>query len=94
MRAEDAIERLLSLAEEATRAGEKDLARRYVYLAKRTSMKHRVRIGERKHWLCRCGAYLVPGVNCRVRVKDNWIAVFCEECGGYKRFGNFRAKHM
>jgi ribonuclease P protein subunit RPR2 len=94
MRAEEAIEHLLSLAEEATKKNEKDLARRYVYLARKISMKHRVRIGERKNWICQCGSYLVPGVNCRVRVKDNWITVFCEECGSYKRFGNFRAKHM
>jgi ribonuclease P protein subunit RPR2 len=94
MRADELIERLLSLAEEATKNGEKDIAARYVYLAKRTSMKHRVRIGERKHWICKCGAYLVPGINCRVRVKDNWISLFCEDCKSYKRYGNFRAKHM
>jgi ribonuclease P protein subunit RPR2 len=95
MSAEEVIESLLSLAEEATKKGEKDLARRYVYLARRVSMKHRERIRrERKFWMCRCGAYLVPGINCRVRVKNNWITLFCEECSSYKRVGNFRAKHM
>jgi len=94
MRADELIEHLLSLAEEATKNGEKDAAYRYVYLAKRTSMKHRVRIGERKRWICKCGAYLVPGINCRVRVEDNWISIFCEDCKSYKRYGNFRAKHM
>lgn len=67
------------------------LAQRYVYLARRISMKSRVRIPRRwKIFICRgCKKLMVPGLNCRVRVqrrRNPHVVLTCLMCGHVKRF--------
>ena len=92
--AQERIGILLEEAEKSTISGEKEFAKRYVYLARRIAMRYRVKIPrEKRIWICKnCYSYLCPGVNCRIRIKRNTITIFCEECKSYKRFGKIKEK--
>ncbi|MDT8357784.1 MAG: ribonuclease P, partial [Methanomicrobiaceae archaeon] len=64
------------------------LSDRYVALARRISMRQRVRIPrELQRRFCRkCHAYLVPGVNARVRVHRGRVVTTCLVCGHRRRY--------
>ena len=81
------IERLFRLAGEACRE-RPDLADRYVDIARRISMRHRVSIPrELKRNVCKnCCGYLAPGINARVRIDGRNILITCQRCGGIKRY--------
>jgi len=85
--AEERIQRLFELAEKAY-LQKPDLADRYVDIARRISMRHRVGIpGDLKKRVCKkCGSYLVPGENCRVRLDGSRILITCLKCGAVKRY--------
>jgi ribonuclease P protein subunit RPR2 len=76
------IKRLFELADEFFEL-DPNLSKRYVLLARKIGMRHRVRIpAELKRRVCKgCGAFLVPGANCRVRIRDYRIVTTCLECG-------------
>lgn len=83
------IERLLSLADEIYMR-DKELAISYGELARRISMRYRVRIPRKWSWrYCRnCKKFLYPGINMRVRIRSRrmpHIVMMCEECGGLNR---------
>jgi ribonuclease P protein subunit RPR2 len=66
------------------------LAQRYVDLARRISMKNKVRI--KKQWkllICKnCKRLLIPGVNCRIRLqqrREPHLVISCLDCEGIKR---------
>jgi len=61
---------------------------RYVALARKLAMRHRVRIDReyRRRYCHHCYRYLVPGVNMRVRVHHGWVAVTCLECRKITRY--------
>lgn len=87
--ARERIEILLSQARE--RAGKDPrLARRYVELARKISMRTKVRIpAVEKRYLCKkCGQPLVPGRNARVRVLPGnpRVVVTCLSCGAFRRY--------
>jgi len=60
-----------------------ELSRIYVERARRIAMRERIRIPRTlKRQYCRkCFAYLVPGVNARVRIHRGKIIITCLECG-------------
>ncbi|MBN2454423.1 ribonuclease P [Candidatus Woesearchaeota archaeon] len=91
-----ALERIEKLFAEADKQFKKDkkLSKRYVLLARKISMKYKVRIPSRlKKRFCRhCLSFLVPGVNARVRVYGNRVIYCCSECKGYMRFPYVREK--
>ncbi|MEM3571984.1 MAG: ribonuclease P protein component 4 [Candidatus Bathyarchaeia archaeon] len=73
------------------------LAKRYLDLAKRISMRSKVRIPkEYKIFICKsCGNLLVPGINCRVRVrneKGTIVVMSCLDCGAIKRYPAIKEK--
>ncbi|MDF1532798.1 MAG: ribonuclease P [ANME-2 cluster archaeon] len=84
--------RLFDLADESF-GDDPDLSRRYVFLARRIGMRHRVRMPfHLKRRICKgCGAYLVPGASCRVRVKDARVVTTCLECGYHRRIPFYKA---
>jgi ribonuclease P protein subunit RPR2 len=88
------LSRIKKLFEEAENIfGEyKKLSNRYVYLARRLSMKHKVKIPlELKRRFCKnCYSYLKPGVNCRVRLRNKMVVYYCLECKHYMRFPYIR----
>lgn len=85
--AEQRIQKLFNLAGEAfpTRP---DLADRYVDIARRLSMRHKVSIPrEMKRSICKnCYSYMVPGANCRVRIDGENVLITCQKCGAIRRY--------
>jgi ribonuclease P protein subunit RPR2 len=84
------ISRIRKLFEEAENIFKEDkkLANRYVSLARKLSMKYKVKIPtELKRRFCKnCYSYLKPGVNCRVRLRNKKVVYYCLECKHYMRF--------
>ncbi len=94
--AKERIEILFKQADEEFSAGRKDLANRYVELARKISMRYNVRIPrELKRKFCKkCHSFLKPGVNARVRVRSEkkYVLVTCLECGNKMRYPYVREK--
>ena len=61
---------------------------RCVALARKIAMRQRIRIDrEFRRQFCRdCGAFLVPGVNERVRVQHRKVTATCLACGSCARY--------
>jgi len=87
---EIASERIKILFEQARKRFKKDpsLSDRYVSLARKISMKYKVKIpADLKKQFCKhCYKYLVPSVNCRVRLQKGRIIYYCLNCKKYMRF--------
>ncbi len=81
------IDILFDLAEEEALARNLHRADRYVELARKIGMRYNVRIPRRyRRRFCKhCHCYLMPSINCRVRIRGNRTVIFCENCGGYTR---------
>ncbi len=84
------INKLFQLAKDTVREDEK-LAQRYVTLARRLSMASRVRIPCKfRQQVCRvCKKFILPGVSCRVRIRQHrepHLVVTCGYCGHHMRF--------
>ncbi len=65
-----------------------ELASRYIYLARKISMRYLVRIPKKfKRRFCKhCYSYLIPGKNCRVRLKKHKIVITCLNCKNIMRY--------
>jgi len=65
------------------------LSDRYVELARRIAMKYNVSFTalQKKSFCKHCHSYLVPSVNCRVRVRNNLIVYYCLKCKNFNRTG-------
>ncbi|MCX8161780.1 MAG: ribonuclease P [Candidatus Bathyarchaeota archaeon] len=68
-----------------------NLADRYVEIARRISMKTRIRIPNiyKRYYICRkCKRLIVPGYTCRIRIRSKGnprIIITCLRCGAIKR---------
>jgi len=82
------IHHLFKEAEKRADEGRIQLANRYVFLARKISMRYLVRIPkEYRHRFCRkCNTYFIPGKNCRVRLKKHKVVITCHNCGAIKRY--------
>lgn len=84
-----ALERIKTLFQEAEKVFSRDktLANRYVSLARKIAMKVKLRFPqELKRRFCKhCYAYLMPGVNSRVRVRLGKVVISCLECKKFMR---------
>lgn len=65
----------------------KSLANRYVTLARKISMKVKVRLPrELKRKFCKhCYKYLRSGTNARIRTRDGKVVISCFECKKFTR---------
>lgn len=85
-----AEERILLLFEMAEQNFKEhpDRTHRYVTLARLIGMHYRVRLTrEQKRRICKhCYHYLVPGNNCRVRLKGGMALTTCFVCGKMSRY--------
>lgn len=87
-----ARERIELLFEYAKKTFSKNpaLAKRYVTLARKIGMRYKIRIPvEYRRLVCRhCKSFILPSVNCRVRIRHRrapHVAITCLECGGIMR---------
>ncbi|MEM4259875.1 MAG: ribonuclease P protein component 4 [Candidatus Woesearchaeota archaeon] len=85
--AEERIVELFSLAENGFK-NNPALSNRYITLARKISMKYKVKIpAELKRRFCKyCYSYLFPGINCRVRLNNDKIIYTCFKCKNFIRF--------
>ncbi|MFA9425041.1 ribonuclease P protein component 4 [Natronorubrum sp. A-ect3] len=85
--AAERIERLQELARAAATEGNHDRARYYVRLARRVAERNRLTLPRKfRRFTCdRCDAYLRPGQNARVRLRDGHVVVTCD-CGAHARY--------
>src|SRR3989338_2228217 len=81
--------RIRFLFSEARESLKKDarLSAKYVKLARRLAMKYRIKLpSELKKKFCKsCNSYLIPGVNCRVRIHKSRVIYYCLSCKNYIR---------
>ena len=85
-----ARERMDHLFELSKREGSKHnmrYATRYVEIARKLGMRHRIPVPRHfKHLFCRkCGTFLQPGLNSKVRIQNRKVIRRCEECGAIRR---------
>ncbi|MDD1653392.1 MAG: ribonuclease P [Methanomicrobiales archaeon] len=68
---------------------------RCVALARRIAMRHRVRIPRhlRRRYCRRCGAFLTPGTNLRVRIHRGKVVATCLRCRRQRRYRVGRRNH-
>ena len=85
--AKQRIQRLFQLAEHYALCGKLKLSDRYVFLARKISMKYLVPIpNEFKHRFCKhCYLYLLPSITCRTRIHKGKIVTHCNNCKEYTR---------
>lgn len=85
--AAERIERLGKLARATAIAGAHDRARGYVARAERIAERHRLPLPRSiTRFTCdACGAWLRPGRNARVRLRDGHVVVTCD-CGAQARY--------
>jgi ribonuclease P protein subunit RPR2 len=81
------INKLFTIAELRALSGNLNLADRYVKIARKISMRHKVTISkENKLRICKhCYCYLLPDSNCRIRIHRGKLIVFCFSCNKYTR---------
>lgn len=88
--AKERIEILFKEALKQAKAGRLDRANRYVFLARKLSMKYQIRIPKefRRKFCHKCYHYLLPGKNARVRTnpKTKAVEITCLDCGHINRY--------
>ena len=93
---EIALERIKTLFKQARDVfkEDKNLANRYVELARKIAMKYKIRIpSELQKQFCRhCYKFLMPDVNCRIRLKNGKVVYYCLECKHFMRFSYIKEK--
>ena len=83
------IQALFSLAKEVVHE-DPSLAQHYVKIARKIAMGTKLRMPrEYRRLLCRhCKSFILPGVNCRVRIqskREPHVVVTCLNCGRHSR---------
>jgi ribonuclease P protein subunit RPR2 len=86
--AEERIDRLHHLAHEAAADRDFERAQEYVRLARRVAERNRCGLPKKfRRFTCdECDAYLIPGVNARVRTRAGGHVVVRCDCGATKRY--------
>ena len=85
-----AKKRIRFLFNEAKDVFKKDskLSDKYVKLARRIAMKYKIKLSSdlKKKFCKHCHKYLVPSVNCRVRIHKHRLIYYCLECKHFMRY--------
>ncbi|MFH0835770.1 MAG: hypothetical protein V1834_01265 [Candidatus Micrarchaeota archaeon] len=72
-------ERLLELARGKWRSGDEKLAKRYVQLARKIAMRHRISLG-RQEYCRKCGVPFVAGSTLKTRISSGKRLNTCTRC--------------
>ena len=87
---EQALKDISDLLEKAKLAFREspEKANRLVRKARRISMKYKARIpsGQQKLFCKHCYCFLMPSVNCRVRLQKSKVVYYCMSCKKFMRF--------
>jgi ribonuclease P protein subunit RPR2 len=85
--ANNRIKQLFLIAEKNALVGDLSHANRYIEIARAISMRNRIQIPkEFKRRFCKhCYNYLLPSVNCRVRIYRGKLIIYCKNCNKYTR---------
>ncbi|HJW97857.1 MAG TPA: ribonuclease P [Candidatus Bathyarchaeia archaeon] len=72
-----------------------NLAERYIETARKIAMSAKIRLpAESRLQICRhCKSFILPGVNCKVRLRhrrEPHIVITCQKCGGHTRIPTTR----
>jgi ribonuclease P protein subunit RPR2 len=86
------MERLLDLAMVEVREGRIERSRRYVTLARRIGMRTNTPMLKDRPYCRECMAALLPGINCRVRLRSDRVVMRCLSCGAVRRAPYLREK--
>lgn len=91
-----AVERIFELFKQAELIFPENpsLSDRYVEISRKIAMKVNIRIPSHlKRRFCKhCYKYLVPGINCRIRLTQKKVVYYCFNCKKYMRFPYWRRK--
>ena len=85
----DHVATLFRLAQEVVQ-DRPELAQSYITTSRKIAMKTRLRLPkEYRRMICRhCKSFILPGLNCRVRIqprREPHVVVTCLECGEHTR---------
>jgi len=83
---------LMSLARVAAINGNIPRGRRYVELARKIAMRSNVSMPRNELWCKECYLPLIPGRNCRIRLRDQRIVVHCLGCNHIRRMPYIQEK--
>jgi ribonuclease P protein subunit RPR2 len=78
------ISKLMAMAAEQAAYGDMDLARRYVDIARRISMRTKTKISK-EHIYCKACLTPMAQGTFRVRLRSHRVIMRCTECGTLKR---------
>ncbi len=92
--AKDRMVTLMELAGERAAAGDTERSRRYVQLAKRIGMRTNTTMLKDFLYCRECDVALVPGRNCRVRLRGQRITTRCLECGNIRRVPYLKERRL
>jgi ribonuclease P protein subunit RPR2 len=84
--------KLLTMAEKEARSTRMERGRRYVQLATKIGMKTNTPMPKGFMYCRKCLSPLVPGLNCRVRLRSEKVITHCLECNGIRRSSYRREK--
>jgi ribonuclease P protein subunit RPR2 len=81
------IIQLFLMAEKMASSGNIILSNRYIEIARKISMRYKISIPKDfKRRICKnCYKYLVPGLNCRIRIYRSKLIIYCYNCKNYTR---------
>ncbi|NLK26436.1 MAG: ribonuclease P protein component 4 [Euryarchaeota archaeon] len=84
--------RLLDLAAIEVREGREERSRRYVTLARSIGMRTKTPMLKDRPYCKKCMIALIPGHNCRIRLRSDRVVVHCLSCGSVRRIPYLREK--
>jgi ribonuclease P protein subunit RPR2 len=76
---------LVRLSEMEALSGNMARAKRYMAIARRISGRNKVAMPKRAIYCRHCSTPLVPGLNCRVRLRNHRVCTHCLECDSIRR---------
>ena len=85
--ANERIHVLFDLADREALAGNRDLADRYILLARKIGMRYNIRIPRELNLrMCKyCYRHLAPGTTSHVRTRNGRLVITCDHCGRCRR---------
>lgn len=83
------VHKLFSLAKKVIKE-DPEKAQRYIQIARKIAMRTRLRLPrEYRNLVCRnCKSFILPGVNCRIRIgqrRESHMIITCLNCGKHSR---------